>query len=248
MEHTYVISGLTCGVCVTKVTKLLNESFKFQRINIDLTNKKITFTTDKEVNLDQINIDLKTIGNYHISAQENTVTQKLQPDDRHSAVLAVEDSLSYRPIYLIFAYLVVANLAIVFRFNSFIPDLMTNFMASFFLVFSFFKLLDIKGFAAGYSGYDIIAKRIYVYGYIYPFIEVFLGLGYIINGTSLYLNLINLIVMSISTIGVVYSKMHKQQIQCACVGTFLKVPLGNLALIEDLLMVVMSFIMLFRIL
>lgn len=247
MKYTYAISGLTCGACIAKVTKLLDEVFKFQQINIDLINKKITFMADKNVNLDEINSTLKRIGNYNIIAKENIVTQK-NPNDEQSMNSVAEGGLSYRPIYLIFAYLVVTNLAIVCRFNGFIPDLMTNFMASFFLVFSFFKLLDLKGFAAGYSQYDIVAKNLYVYGYIYPFIEVFLGLGYIINGASLYLNLTNLIVMSISVIGVVYSKMHKKQIQCACVGTFLKVPLGNLALIEDLLMVLMSFIMLFRIL
>jgi hypothetical protein len=50
--------------------------------------------------------------------------------------------------------------------------------------------------------------------------------------------------MLISSIGVIKAKLSKQQFYCACVGTFLKVPLGNIAIIEDLLMMMMAFFML----
>jgi hypothetical protein len=49
---------------------------------------------------------------------------------------------------------------------------MQIFMAGFFLTFSFFKLLNLKGFAESYAMYDVIAKRIPVWGYIYAFIGV----------------------------------------------------------------------------
>jgi len=38
-------------------------------------------------------------------------------------------------------------------------SVMLDFMAGFFLVFSFFKLLDLRGFADAYQSYDIIARR-----------------------------------------------------------------------------------------
>jgi hypothetical protein len=104
-------------------------------------------------------------------------------------------------------------------------------------------MLDLKGFAEGYSSYDIIAKRIYHYGYIYPFIELAFGFGYILFGESLYLNVCIFIIMSISSIGVIQSMLSKNKFYCACVGTFLKVPLGKVALIEDLSMVIMSLTM-----
>jgi inner membrane protein involved in colicin E2 resistance len=37
---------------------------------------------------------------------------------------------------------------------------MQYFMSGFFLVFSFFKLLNLKGFAESYVMYDVLAKRI----------------------------------------------------------------------------------------
>ncbi len=36
---------------------------------------------------------------------------------------------------------------------------MRNFMAGFFIVFSFVKLLNIRAFADAYAGYDLLAAR-----------------------------------------------------------------------------------------
>lgn len=153
---------------------------------------------------------------------------------------------SYKPIYMIFGYLIVINFLISYNTKTW-DNFMPNFMAGFFLIFSFFKLLDLKGFADSYSNYDVIARSIYIYGYVYPFLELVFAVGYIIAGHNFMLNIVVFIVMLISSVGVIQSKLSKNQFQCACVGTFLKVPLGNIAIIEDILMVIMSLIMILRI-
>ncbi len=66
---------------------------------------------------------------------------------------------TYKPILLIGAYItgiahIIRNIKGAFDFEIRMQD----FMAAFFLVFSFFKMLDLKGFAESYSNYDIIAK------------------------------------------------------------------------------------------
>lgn len=155
------------------------------------------------------------------------------------------DKPSYKPIYLIFTYLLVVCLVIALPIFS-IGGFISNFMAGFFLIFSFFKLLDLKGFAEGYARYDLIAKRFLIYGYIYPFLELAFGLGYLLLRNNYYLNVVVFIVMFISTLGVCKSLyFDKQKINCACVGTFLNVPLGSVALIEDFTMALMALLMLF---
>jgi hypothetical protein len=151
----------------------------------------------------------------------------------------------YKPIYILFGYLLATNILIAISSSSNfqLEKFMTNFMASFFLVFSFFKMLDLKGFADGYSSYDIIARKNYRYGYFYPFIELGFGVGYILFDTNIYLNITVFIIMLISSIGVIKAKLNKQKFDCACVGTFLKVPLGNITIIEDITMVIMSLFM-----
>lgn len=116
------------------------------------------------------------------------------------------------------------------------------FMGVFFLVFAGFKLLDLKGFAASYQMYDIIAKRIRIYAYLYPFIELGLGLGYFLNVP--FTDAATLVIMAIGAIGVARQLLRGSKIKCACLGTFIKLPLTTVSLIEDLAMGVMAAILL----
>ena len=117
-------------------------------------------------------------------------------------------------------------------------------MIGFFLVFSGFKLIDLKGFAEGYSTYDLLAKRWFGYGYIYPFIELFFGLSMILLPESTLLLLTEIGVMTFSGVGVALKLARKERFQCACLGTFLKVPLTKITVIEDFGMVLLAGILL----
>lgn len=236
MIHKFAINGIACASCIQKISALLSTKINATSINFSANNTVIEFSTTTTIDIKQINQLLKKIGNYSVGSINTTVSSK-----------NLEDNLSYKPIYMIFTYLILVNLVISLRSMELI-NFMPNFMASFFLVFSFFKLLDIKGFADGYSSYDIIAKRFYFYGYIYPFIEFSFGFGYLIIPHNLYFNSAVFLLMLISSIGVIKAKLSKQQFYCACVGTFLNVPLGSIAIIEDLLMTVMSLGMILKLL
>ena len=125
---------------------------------------------------------------------------------------------------------------------------MQHFMAGFFLVFSFFKFLNLKGFAESYVMYDVVAKRIPAWAYIYAFVELALGIAYLVNFNPLITNTITFIVMSISIIGVLQSVLNKKKIQCACLGAVFNLPMSTVTIIEDALMIVMSGIMILKML
>jgi hypothetical protein len=105
-------------------------------------------------------------------------------------------------------------------------------------------MLDLKGFAESYAMYDVIAKRIPAWGYIYAFIELLLGFAFALNFNPYLTNWVTLIVMSISIIGVLNSVLNKRQIQCACLGAVFKLPMSTVTIIEDALMILMSAMML----
>ena len=79
----------------------------------------------------------------------------------------------------------------VFRTN--LHKWMHGFMAGFFLVFSFFKIIDLKTFQKSFSRYDWITKRWPVFGFIYPFLEMLLGLGYLIIPDNFFPDLSTLV-------------------------------------------------------
>ena len=152
---------------------------------------------------------------------------------------------SYIPLIVIIGLIILTSLTISLRDGLFqLPEFISSFMIGFFLVFAGFKLMDLKGFAEGYFTYDLLAQRWFHYGYIYPFIELFFGLGMIALGDVRWLLWLELIVMTFSGIGVAIKLAKKERFQCACLGTFLKVPLTKVTLIEDFGMAILAAIML----
>ncbi len=90
------------------------------------------------------------------------------------------ESESYRPLVLTFLFILLVTVISAIDDGHFdLMKWMHYFMAGFFIVFSFFKFLDLRGFADSYSMYDLVAKRISIYGFVYPFIELALGLAYL---------------------------------------------------------------------
>jgi hypothetical protein len=112
------------------------------------------------------------------------------------------------------------------------------------VVFSFFKFLDYKGFPSVFAQYDPLAKRITLYGNAYPFIETVLGLMLLMRWQLNFAFIATIIILSITTVGVVYSLFDKNRIDCACLGTALKLPMTEATLIENILMLVMAVAML----
>lgn len=153
---------------------------------------------------------------------------------------------SYYPIFLIAIYIIgVAAINNSYNGHMLWQTFMNQFMAGFFLVFSAFKFLNIKGFAEGYSTYDVLAKRWHAYGFIYPFFELGLGILYLGFWFPILTQVLTVIIMGFSSIGVINSLLKKQNLRCACLGTILNVPLSSITLIEDLLMVVLAVVGLF---
>ena len=155
---------------------------------------------------------------------------------------------TYTPLIIIFGLIflttvvVAANDARQSMFS--LKTSMADFMAGFFLVFAGFKMLDLKGFAQGYASYDLIAQRSVTYGYVYPFIELFLGFLYLTKYDLVSTNIVTIIVMGVSGAGVIKNLMAGKKFQCACLGTFIKVPLTSVTLFEDFGMALMAALML----
>ena len=122
---------------------------------------------------------------------------------------------------------------------------MIYFMGLFFVVFSFFKFLDYKGFPSAFAQYDPLAKRSVLYAKIYPFIEIFLGLMLLLRWQLNFAFIATIVILSITTVGVIYALLDKNKINCACLGTALKLPMTEATLIENVIMLVMAFTMLF---
>lgn len=155
---------------------------------------------------------------------------------------------SYLPLIVIISLLLITTLTITIRDISLgtfsLSQSISYFMIGFFLTFAGFKLMDLPGFAEGYATYDLLAQKWPTYGYIYPFIELFFGLAMIVYMDTSALLWAEFLVMVFSGLGVTRKLLRHEQFKCACLGTFLKVPLTKITLVEDFGMALLAGILL----
>ena len=237
MTHAYNLTGMTCGNCEAKVKSNLLMVPDITSVEVSKDTNTATITMDKHIALSDLQ---KALGGaeskYQISAVDNN-----EVVEQTKSWFAI-----YKPILIIFLYIILLSSAVVFKFHLDIYSWMNLFMAQFFLVFSFFKMLDLKGFAESYAMYDMVAKKWNGWGYVYAFIELALGVAYLISLNPIYTNATAFIVMSISITGVLQAVLNKKKIRCACLGAIFNLPMSTITIIEDALMIVMSGIMLLK--
>jgi len=234
MKQKIKISGMTCESCVTSVTEKLIGLDQVEDLKIDLASGSV----EMEV------LKIQTLKNLSEVLFPKYIPSFESKSDNSFPVKESTSKLKQLyPLFLIFVYLVVG--AVLLQKNTLrITNFMIDFMGLFFVVFSFFKFLDYKGFPSVFAQYDPLAKRSTLYGNAYPFIETVLGLMLLMRWQLNFAFIATIIILSITTVGVVYSLFDKNRIDCACLGTALKLPMTEATLIENILMLVMAVAML----
>mgnify|MGYP001440160940 FL=1 len=241
MKKTYTITGMTCNSCKSSVHQKLNELQEVEAVEVNLEkNEAVIFLTE--------NIDISKLQNSLPSKFQ--ITEKLVDDTPASFNNSSSESdqgksklQQLKPLLIILSYISVAS--ILMNYNNWSPsEAMLDFMGLFFMVFSFFKMLDLKGFPKSFRMYDPLAKKFPLYGSIYPFIETALGLMFLMRLEVRIALIITLVVLGITTIGVTKALLDKKSIRCACLGTVLKLPMTEATFIENMIMIVMAISML----
>lgn len=237
MEKTYSIQGMTCGSCVAKVKKQLEALPQILQADIQLQSPQAKISFERKVDLLSLQNTISQAGNYSI--------QEVVPETNHGDNPQDKGLSAYKPLFLIIAFIVGTSILVQFPFTEFSTlRWMRHFMAGFFIVFSFFKLLNIEGFSNSYRMYDIVAAKWTGWGYAYPFVELALGICYLINFAPLLTNATTAIVLGISSIGVIKSNLNKQKIKCACLGDVFNLPMSTVTIVEDVTMFAMALVML----
>lgn len=239
MKHTYQVTGMTCEGCKKSVEEKLTAVEGITSVEVNLDKGEASLSMDHHIPLKVLQKALPS---------KYTITQQ-KPKNVFTSSGAIEEPKSkfqqLQPLFLIFGYLVASAILLNYKaWNT--AQAMLDFMGLFYIVFSFFKLLDLKGFPESFRMYDPLAKLIPVYGWIYPFIELALGLMFLMRVEITLALIITLVVLGVTTIGVTKTLLDKKAIQCACLGTALKLPMTEATFIENAIMIVMAVLMLLQ--
>ncbi|MBT8297449.1 MAG: heavy metal transporter [Maribacter sp.] len=232
MNNTYKISGMTCDGCVASITNDLIKVNGVTKVAVSLEKGEVDIDTDRHIMLGILQSAISDKYKLH-SKKEHAGKDSIKVDANKSIIRQLW------PLFLIFMYLIGAVFLLNFK-DWDATSAMLDFMGLFYIIFSFFKLLDLKGFSNSFRMYDPLAKRLPVYGFVYPFIELALGLMFLMRFQSTVALILTMVVLGLTTIGVSATLLDRKQIQCACLGTVLKLPMTKATFIENMIMLVMA--------
>ena len=240
MKHTYIIEGMTCNNCKASVEKYINALENVSHVSVHLENGETEVTMDKHISTELLKKALPEKFTLSEKKEKNIFSSNITIDEEKTKLQQL------KPLLLIIFYITTASLLLHYKDWSW-NEFMLDFMGLFYIVFSFFKMLDLKGFPESFKMYDPLAKRIPLYGWLYPFIETVLGLMFLMRFEVDIALVVTLIVLGTTTIGVLKTLLDKKQIRCACLGTALKLPMTEATLIENTIMMAMAILMLLNI-
>ncbi len=153
------------------------------------------------------------------------------------------DEPSYVPVLAVFG--TAAALAVASAIATGAPNapalLLARFVATAMCLLAMLKLQDIETFSTMFLNYDLLARRVVRYAYIYPWAEFGAGVlmlagvgGFIAAPVALAIGTVG----AASVIKAAY--IDRRELKCACVGGGGSVPLGFVSLTENLMMIGMG--------
>ena len=232
MKTTFKISGMTCNGCRSTVENKLSSLEGVDNAQVNLTNGEAIVYSKNPISFSLISNSLPS--KYKVISKR---------DAKDNEIIKSSKIKQLKPLFIILGYISVTSILLNFRnWNS--TNAMLDFMGLFYIIFSFFKILDIKGFSTSFKMYDPLAKKITTYGYIYPFIEILLGLMFLTRIEVNIALLITIIILGITSVGVTKTLLNKRTINCACLGTTLKLPMTEATFIENAIMITMAIVLL----
>ena len=210
------VTGMTCGSCVAKIEHALDGSSGVEHVHVDLKQGTVMVSGGAALSRDALESAIRSAG---FGVEGGPAVQ----------------ASSFTPLLVAVSLIGLGSLA-----SGGADGFMAKFMGGFFLVFGGLKLLDLGGFAAAYAKYDLLAARLPAYGWMYPVVEVVLGLAYLATPEWMGLHAITFMLMTFSALGVIRALRRGEQLTCACMGTAFNLPMTTVTIVEDLGMAAMA--------
>ncbi|MDO6569024.1 glutaredoxin domain-containing protein [Alteromonas sp. 1_MG-2023] len=161
---------------------------------------------------------------------------------------AGQTGTTYTPVIAIFS--VAALLALAFQYTVagayFSLRTLMLFIAFSMSLLAVQKLKDLFSFTNSFITYDLLAMKWVRYGYIYPFVEAYAGIGMVAQLPALVVAPFSLFIGTVGAVSVIKAVyIDKRELKCACVGGDSNVPLGFVSLTENLFMIAGALLMFF---
>ena len=227
-----LIKGMHCSACVKTISKAINKVHSVESVSVDLDSRSAYILGSPNTN--DIQISIETAG-YTVES----ISKKGPPKKVNITNYGKSDFYKLTPLFLVLFAISISSWLL--SKNSYsIDNFMNYFMGIYFIVFGASKIIDLKNFPKSFAMYDPIASNFSFYGWAYPFVELALGLMFIAQFFPFVAIVSTIILLSITTYGVIKVLMSDTEIECACLGTWMKLPMTKATFIENFIMLFMA--------
>ncbi len=169
-------------------------------------------------------------------------SQTFPADTARSADRAVRIS-DCAPSLVMIGVSVVAALAIAVGYGGAVGMTLHAFIGFFLCVSAASRLPDLRGFAHGFSRFDLIARRWRGYGFVFPFLELGLGLAYFAFIAPAQVYVATAVVFTLALAGVLSARHRGLDLASQSQRTGRGAPLGIVMLIEAALMTALAMVL-----
>jgi hypothetical protein len=232
MDKTFTIDGMRDSGCVARITRSLSGFADKVQVTLEPP-RAVLRGVHADASLEVMQIALAGAGRYTMAPALPVFAANVTADtgtDERAGWLAV-----HKPLLLIFAFLV----GVTWLVHTSAParpwrEWAMDFLAGYFLVLSFCKLLNLGGFVPAFQGYDLIGARLRLYALAFPFIELALGVAFLMRWQLPITLWTTLGLLLVSALGVAVALRKRRLVESASLGTVFKLPLSTLTLVETL--------------
>jgi len=224
----FKIKGIKCEKCINEIYSDLKQNEELNNIEINFSENQLKLSSTKKLNEKKIQSYLKS---------KYKVTEITKEENLNKTSFKKLKQLF--PLFLILIYILISSILLNYN-NLIINEFMLDFMGQFFIIFSFFKFLNLRGFKNSFKIYDPLAKKINFYGWLYPIFETLVGISFLMRFEYQIFAYFSILILTPTTIGVIKVLNKKKKIKCACLGSTLNLPMTEATLLENGLMILMS--------
>jgi len=233
-KQTIYIKGMTCGVCVQSVSKLIKNISGVESVVANFVWNKATVISDQVIS--------------DVDIEEVLSDSKFSIITREAALLDTFKTWSKKYKPLLIAYTIVllqtAILPLILWDAYTVHTVMSSFMGAFFIYFGIQKFPSWKSFARSFVEYDHVSQLLPGFVWMVPILEVVIGLLYLLADAPVWLNVFVAVWMSLRTWSVIMKLQSGERPVCACLGAENGVSISSFTIIEDASMAMMAVYML----
>lgn len=234
MTHTYLITQINSELEKKNLQEFLVQMPNVSHVHFPNNPRHISITLNSYATIEKINKYLEAYTSHVQLVKQINVHPNFTEANETTGKIFKEFGIILAILFIV--TIIYGSYHGLDSLNTFLR-IYVGIILSSFGVLKIFKLMD---FAESHQRYDIISKHFVLYAYLYPFIELLLGILLILNHYLILAYIILIVVLLLRTLSVLYYVAFSEGVEYAYLDGIFKIRVSYATISIDLLIILFS--------